>query len=256
MHVEFDHLAVEQSGSVARITLDRPERRNAMHYPAVRDLDAVSQLLADDLDVRLVAIQGAGPSFCSGIDLDDLSEGELPFDYFEVWERALRRFETMDPLVLCLVHGHAAGGGLQLALASDIRVATPSAEMWLPAIREGIIPGLGTWRLARYVGMGRAKKMTLLGNRIDGEEGMRIGLADHLVSEEAAREEFDDLVERYMEGNSTGCRLSKQVMNHAFDLDFEPFLAEYLERQEQAWNSEDFEEAAAAYREDRQPVWG
>jgi len=253
MHVELDHLVVETEGPIARVTLNRPERRNAMHYPAARDLDAVSQLLADDLDVRLVAIQGAGPSFCAGIDLKDLSAGELPFDYFEVWERPLRRFETMDALVLCLVHGHAAGGGLQLALASDIRVTTPSAEMWLPAIHEGIIPGLGTWRLSRYVGMGRAKKMTLLGERVDGDEAMRIGLADHLVSEETAREEFDDLIDRYMVGNSAGCRLAKRVTNHAFDLAFEPFLAEYLELQEQALNSDDFEEATTAYREDRQP---
>ena len=253
MHVDFEHLVVETSGKVARVTIDRPERRNAIHYPAARDLDAISQLLDDDQDVRLVAIQGAGPSFCSGIDLKDLSAGELPFDYFEVWERALRRFETMDALVLCLVHGHAAGGGLQLAMASDIRVATPSVEMWLPAIREGIIPGLGTWRLARYVGMGRAKKMTLLGNRVDGEEAMRIGLADHLVDEETAREEFDDLIDEYLVGNSEGCRLSKRVMNHAFDLAFEPFLAEYLEKQQQAVDSYDYEEATAAYREDRQP---
>lgn len=253
MHVEFEHLVVERSDAIARITVDRPERRNAMHYPAVRDLDAISQLLADDRDVRLVAIQGAGPSFCSGIDLKELSKGEIPFDYFEVWERALRRFETMDALVLCLVHGHAAGGGLQLAMASDIRVATPSAEMWLPAIREGIIPGLGTWRLPRYVGMGRAKKMTLLGNRVDGEEAMRIGLADHLVDEEMAGEEFEELIERYMRGNSEGCRLSKQAMDHAFDLAFEPFLEEYLELQTQAMNSRDYEEATAAYREDRQP---
>lgn len=255
MNVELEHLVVETEEGIARITLDRPERRNAMDYPAVSELDAATQLLADDLDVRLVAVQGAGPSFCSGIDLKELSAGTLPFEYFEVWERALRRLETMDALVLCLVHGHAAGGGLQLALASDIRVATPSAEMWLPAIREGIIPGLGTWRLARYVGMGRAKKMTLLGNRVDGEEAMRIGLADHLVDEETARAEFDDLIERYMRGNSAGCRLSKRVMNHAFDLDFEPFLEAYLERQQQAVDSPDFEEAAAAYREDRKPEW-
>lgn len=255
MHIELEHLVVEKEDGVARVTLDRPERRNAVHYPAACELDAVSQLLADDLDVRLVAIQGAGPSFCSGIDLKDLAKGELPFDYFEVWERSLRRFETMDALVLCLVHGHAAGGGLQLAMASDIRVATPSAEMWLPAIQEGIIPGLGTWRLPRYVGMSRAKKMTLLGNRVDGEEAMRIGLADHLVDEETAREEFDDLIDEYMRGNSEGCRLAKQVMNDAFDLSYEPILEEYLELQRQAMDSPDFEEATTAYREDRQPEW-
>lgn len=142
-----------------------------------------------------------------------------------------------------------------MALASDIRVTTPSTEMWLPAIREGIIPGLGTWRLARYVGMGRAKKMTILGNRVDGENAREIGLADHLVDETTAREAFDDLIEEYRQGNSAGCRLAKLMVNEAFDLPFEPFLETYLDRQQQAMDSEDFEEAAAAYREDRQPEW-
>lgn len=84
MRVEFEHLVVEKSDDVARVTLDRPERRNAMHYPAASELDAVSQLLADDRDVRLVAIQGAGPSFCSGMG----SGGE----------RAVRRSTDLDRL--------------------------------------------------------------------------------------------------------------------------------------------------------------
>lgn len=255
MKVEFDHLTVETDGQIASITLDRTERLNAMHYPGVRDLDAVTQLLDDEQDVRLVTIEGAGRAFCSGIDLKELAAGEINMKYYSTWERALRRFETMDAIVLCLVHGYAIGGGLQLALASDIRVCTPSAEMGLPAIEEGLIPGLGTWRLARYLGMGRAKQMTILGNRIDGEEAHRIGLVDHLVDEETIREEFDELVEEYMRVNSQGCRLSKQAMIACFDLDYEEFLDRYLELQAEAINSVDYEEALEAYQEDREPEW-
>lgn len=255
MKVEFDHLTVETDGQIASITLDRPERLNAMHYPGVRDLDAVTQLLDDEQDVRLVTIEGAGRAFCSGIDLKELAAGEINMKYYPTWERALRRFETMDAIVLCLVHGYAIGGGLQLALASDIRVCTPSAEMGLPAIEEGLIPGLGTWRLARYIGMGRAKQMTILGNRIDGEEAHRIGLVDHLVDEETIHEEFDELVEEYMRVNSQGCRLSKQAMIACFDLDYEEFLDRYLELQAEAINSVDYDEALEAYQEDREPEW-
>jgi len=255
MHVELEHLTVEKEGKVARVTLDRPERLNAMHYPAVRDLDAVSQLLEDDREVRMVTIQGADRAFCTGIDLKELSKGEIDHGYHAVFERSLRRFETMDKLVLCLIHGYALGGGLQLALACDIRVCTPSAEIGLPAINESLIPGLATMRLARYVGMGRAKRMVILGNNIDGEEAQRIGLIDHLVDEEHPREEFDEWVERYMDANSSGSRLSKQAMVDAFDLDFEGFLDRYLDLQAEAHDSRDFEEAMAAYREDREPEW-
>jgi enoyl-CoA hydratase/carnithine racemase len=226
-----------------------------MHYPGVRDLDAVSQLLADDRDIRTVTIQGTGRAYCTGIDLKELSKGEIDDSYYAVFEHTLRRFETMDKLVLCLVHGYALGGGLQLALACDIRVATPSVQLGLPAIKEGLIPGLGTLRLARYIGMGRAKQMTLLGNNVDGEEAHRIGLVDHLVDEESPREEFEEWVERYTDANSKGSRLSKQAMVGAFDLDYEAFLDRYLELQAEARDSPDFEEAMEAYREERDPAW-
>lgn len=255
MHVDLEHLSIEKEGQIAQLTLDRPERLNAIHQPAVRDLDAASQLLADEREIQLVTIQGTDRAFCTGIDLKELSQDEIDTEYYLIWERALRRFETMDSLVLCLIHGYALGGGLQLALACDIRACTSSAELGLPAIKEGLIPGLGTWRLPRYVGMGRAKKMTLFGNNIDGEEAMRIGLVDHLVDEDRMQEEFNELVGEYMEVNSEGCRLSKEAMRASFDLDYERFLDRYLELQSRAIDSEDFEEAMAAYREDRMPEW-
>ncbi|WP_435063799.1 enoyl-CoA hydratase/isomerase family protein [Halobaculum sp. EA56] len=255
MHVDLEHLTVETDGAVARVTLDRPGRLNAMHYPTVRDLDAVSQLLADDEEIRLVAIRGAGRAFSTGIDLKELSSGAIDHGYHVVFERAKRRFETMDKLVLCLVHGYGLGGGLQLALSCDIRVATPSARLGLPATKESLIPGLATMRLARYVGMGRAKRLTLLGDDIDGEEAHRIGLVDHLVDDEDPSAEFDGWIDRYMDANSEGCRLSKQAMVGAFDLDHEAFLDRYLELQAEAHDSHDFEEAMAAYREDREPEW-
>jgi enoyl-CoA hydratase/carnithine racemase len=127
--------------------------------------------------------------------------------------------------------------------------------MGLPAINESIIPGLGTFRLPRYIGLGRAKKMVILGNNVDGDEAERIGLVDHLVDEETMHEEFDDLVDQYMRVNSQGARLSKQAMLTCFDQDFGAFLDRYLDLQTEAMTGEDFEEATAAYREDRQPEW-
>lgn len=255
MNVELEHMSVEKDGQIARITLNRPERLNAIHHDAARDIDAVAQLLDRDREVRLITIEGEGRAFCSGIDLKELSAGNIDDRIYPPWERGLRRFETMDAIVICLVHGYALGGGLQIALASDIRVCTPDAKLGLTAIEESILPGLGTWRLPRYIGLGRAKKMNILGNLIDGEEALRIGLADHLVEEDTMHEELDELIEEYMKANSVGARLTKRATVDAFDKEFEAFFQQYLEFQSQAMASDDFEEAMAAIREDRQPEW-
>lgn len=255
MQVELEHLTVEKDDQIARITLNRPERLNAMHYEATRDFNAVTQLIDDDMDVKLVTIEGEGRSFCTGMDLKEMAAGNITMDYFPPWEAAMRRLELMDAIVISFMHGYAIGGGLQIGLASDIRVSTPTSEMGLSAIEESFLPGLGTWRLARYVGMGRAKKLNILGNLIDGEEAKRIGLVDHLVDDETKDEEFADLVDQYQAANSKGARLTKRATVDAFDLDYEPFLEQYLELQQAAFDHPDHDEAKAAMREDRQPEW-
>ena len=94
------------------------------------------------------------------------------------------RLETMEMLVMVGMHSYCLGGALQLALAADIRISTPDCQIGLPAIKESLIPGLATMRLPRYVGWGRAKKMILGGQNIDGQEALRVGLVDYIVSRE------------------------------------------------------------------------
>ncbi len=255
MDRSFEFFTYETSGSAARLTLNRPDRLNAIHQPAAVEMERIAYNIAQDANVRVVAVRGVGRAFCTGIDLKELATARIDINYHPTWERALRTFETMDKIVLCLIHGFALGGGLQLALACDIRVSTPTAEMGLPAVHEGLIPGLGTLRLARYVGMGRAKKMIFLGQRIDGREAHRIGLVDHLVSEEGAFEQFEGILEQYGAAASEGCRLSKLALIECFDLGFEKFLEHYLALQGRAMSSEDFREALAAYHDKRSPVW-
>lgn len=252
---EFQTMYWEKDGPVARVTLNRPQLLNAMNNQATYDLNAVADEIAADRDIRIVAITGAGRAFCTGIDLKELSTGEIDITYHDYWESALRKFETMEPLVLCLIHSYCLGGGLQLALACDIRVSTPSAQIGLPAIRESLIPGLGTWRLPRFIGMGRARRMILSGDNIDGQEALRIGLVDHLVSEEAYREEFEDYIKKYLRSCSKGSRMAKLATNRAFDLEYEPFYREYIKLQAIAMRSYDFYEAGRAYQEEREPKW-
>ena len=252
---EYETLIYDRDGTRARITLNRPELLNAVAMTGVRELEALARDIERDPALRLVTITGSGRAFSTGIDLKDLSAGKIDDSYFDLWDRALRRFETMDKLVLCLIHGYALGGGLQLALAADIRVCTPSAKLGVPAIKEGLIPGLGTYRLARYIGLGRAKRLIISGETIEGREAERIGLVDHLVDEGDAMARFERIADGYAAVNSEGCRHAKAMLAECFDRDFESFFALYKERQGRATASADFHEAMAAYREQRRPVW-
>jgi enoyl-CoA hydratase/carnithine racemase len=251
----YETLKYQKQGARARITFNRPDILNAVAMTGAHEVDALAARIAEDEEIRIVSINGTGRAFSTGIDLKDLAAGLIDNSYFDLWDRALRRFETMDKLVLCLVHGYALGGGLQLALASDIRVCTPSAKLGLPAIKEGLIPGLGTLRLARYIGLGRAKRLIITGEMIDGTEGERIGMVDYLVSEDRAEAEFEEIIARVSAVNSKGCRLSKKMLNSCYDLDFETFFSLYKERQLRATSSDDFSEAMTAYREKRLPNW-
>ena len=121
-------------GKVARVTLNRPHALNSMPHDMVLEMDAIAAAIEADPAIRVVAFTGAGRAFSAGIDLKALAKGEIGHDYLAPWERFLHRLETMDKLVLCLLHGYFIGGGLQLALACDIRIATPSAKCGLPAV--------------------------------------------------------------------------------------------------------------------------
>ncbi|MDA0229981.1 MAG: enoyl-CoA hydratase/isomerase family protein [Proteobacteria bacterium] len=252
---DCETMIYQKEGRRARITFNRPHILNAVAMRGAREFDRLAAEISNDKDIRIVTIAGAGRAFSTGIDLKDLAAGLIDHSYFDLWDCALRRFETMDKLVICLIHGYALGGGLQLALAADIRVSTPSAKLGLPAIKEGLIPGLGTLRLARYIGLGRAKRMIITGDMIDATEGERIGLIDYLVAEDNAAAEFEDIVERVSAANSEGCRLSKKLLENCFDLDFESFFSLYKECQTEATSSDDFREAMTAYREKRPPNW-
>ncbi len=252
---QYETLNVTREERLVRLELERPERLNAVAMTGAREiLDAVGRIAADD-DVRMVAFTGSGRAFSTGIDLKDLAAGQIDPSYFDLWDSALRVIETMDKLAICLIHGYAIGGGLQLALACDIRVCTRSAKLGLPAIKEGLIPGLGTFRLARYIGLGRAKSLIIRGNMVDGTEAERIGMVDHLVGEDTAFEEFDDWLAEYAATNSASCRASKQMLLDCFDLGWEAFFRKYLTLQEKAVAAPDFAEAMDAYRTGRDPQW-
>ena len=253
--MELETIKYQTDGDLIRLTLDRPKVLNAINYQATLELHQAAQAIHDDPHARAVLIRGNGRAFCSGIDLKELAADQTPHDYYYQWDQALRLLERADKLIICAIHGFALGGGLQLPLACDIRIATEDAVLGLPAAKEGFIPGLGTYRLPRYIGLGRAKRMAISGENIDGLEALRIGLVDYAVRPEDFDREVESLTQRYLALSSEGARQTKLMLSAYQDLPHGQFFEEYLHRQSIAIASPDHNEAMNAYREKRDPVY-
>jgi len=253
--LQSDSMHLEKEGKRAWVTLTRESHLNAVNNEGTVQLQRTALAIREDPDIRVVVIRGRGRAYCTGIDLKELSADKIDMSYHERWEKALRIFEQMEKIVIVGMHGYCLGGGLQLALACDIRISTPDCQIGLPAIRESLIPGLSTWRLPRYIGWGRAKKLIIGGESISGNEASIIGLVDHLVQGEDFFSHLDRVAEGYVKACSIGSRKSKLATNQAFDMGYDDFLKMYFDLQEQTQCSPDAEESKRAYREKREPDW-
>ena len=240
---------------VARIVFNRPELLNPMSNEATIDISVIADEIAKEDGVRVVVIASSGRSFSTGIDLKQLSTDQIQMEYHHRWERALRIFETMEKIVIVGIKEYCLGGGLQLAIASDVRVAADNAILGLPAIKEGLIPGLATYRLPHYVGLGRAKQLILSGQNINAKEAYAMGLVDYIVPLAEFEGQLEEIVQQYLRICSVATVKSKTLCNFSFDLDYNVFLNKYFEFQEIAQTSEDHFEARRAYREKRNPIF-
>ncbi len=252
---QLETMSWELDGKVARVTFNRTNLLNAMSNQATLDINTIADAIAREDGVRVVVITGAGRSFSTGIDLKQLSTDQIEMVYHHRWERALRIFETMEKIVIVGIKEYCLGGGLQLALACDIRVAADNAILGLPAIKESLIPGLGTYRLSHYVGLGRAKRLVLSGENVKADEALAMGLVDHVVPLGEFQARLEDYVRQYLHVCSVATVKSKTLLNYSFELGYDAFLNKYFELQEIAQSSHDHMEARKAYREDRDPVF-
>ena len=253
--LELKTMKYESDGDLIRLTLDRPEALNAVNYQGTLELHRAAMAIHDDPHARAVLVRGNGRAFCTGIDLKELAAEQTPQDYFYQWDQALRLLEQADKLIICAIQGFALGGGLQFALACDIRIASEDAVLGMPAAKEGFIPGLGTYRLPRYIGLGRAKRMAISGENVDGLEALRIGLVDYAVKPEDFDREVEALTQKYLALSSEGARQTKLLLSAYQDLPHGEFFEEYMRRQSIAIASPDHDEAMNAFREKRDPVY-
>jgi enoyl-CoA hydratase len=236
---------------IATIVLNRPEVLNCANEQSVDDLHTLVDELAGDESIRVIVLRGAGRAFCTGIDLTALASGETTLRFFRDWETALRKLETLNAIVIAAIHSHCIGGGLQIALACDLRVARADARFGITAVKEGIIPGLGMWRIARYSGLGRAKRLALAADVIDAATAHEWGLVDWVVDDADFETRISELTKRMLAMAATSTRLTKKLTNMAFEAPFTDLVAAYAAYQQQSLASADHRQAMADYRASR-----
>ncbi|MGH9041867.1 MAG: enoyl-CoA hydratase/isomerase family protein [Acidimicrobiia bacterium] len=221
-----DSIQVIRRGPVGEIRMNRPHVHNAMGATFADDLGPALAELEGDEEIRVVLLTGEGPSFSSGLDLDDLAAGLIEIPWFRANEFLFRKFESMGKPVIAGIAGWCLGGGLQIAIACDVRIAADDARFGLPASKEAFLPGMGTWRLPRLVGMGWARHLILSGEPIDADEALRIGLVHKVVPRAQLDAELMDWAQRYAEVPPASVAWAKQLCNQAYDQPFEGFLNE------------------------------
>src|SRR6185295_7785670 len=213
-------------GPVARITLNRPEVLNAGDPRWVAELGAVVSAIAGRADLRVAVIGSAGRAFCTGVDLNALAAGEMTLPHFVAWEDAMTAIERMPIPFIAAINGHCLGGGLQLALVCDYRLAAADAVIGLPAVKECLIPSMALYRLPRLIGAARAREMILTGEPISAARAADVGLVNQVVPAPEFSRALDECVGRFLALPATSVGISKHLLARAFDLPFDDFRRE------------------------------
>lgn len=172
----YETIGYAESGAIATVTLLRAR----INVKQLRELERVCDHLEDVSTVKVVVLRGHS----EGIDFADFDPREaMDIHGFNKWEKLVGRFERLNQATVAVVDGDAVGGGFQLMLACDVRICTAAVRFSLPEVRLGFLPGMATWRLARYVGVGHAKRIILTGAPVEAAEALRLGLVDAVVDD-------------------------------------------------------------------------
>ena len=252
-------LLVKEQEGVATLTLNRPEVMNSLNFQLLFALRDAVEGFRFRRDVRALIVTGAGDkAFCSGADLKERATlpPEKVKEYIFTIRNLFSSIEELNKPVIAAVNGIALGGGTELALASDIRIASTNASMGLTETRLAIIPGAGgTQRLPRLVGRGRAKELIFTGRRVDAAEAEAIGLVNRVAAPQQLLEECRKLAAMICEAGPIAIEQAKYAINHGLETDIATGLAIESNAYWVCIPTEDRLEGLAAFREKRKPLY-
>ena len=266
----YQHILLEKDADnyIARLTLNRPEKRNALNDQTMDELgDALEDVESDD-SVRVLIITGAGRSFCAGGDLEALPGGSEPGAWasqnvddirrsFQRVQRFMLCLQRMEKPVIAMINGSAVGAGFDIACACDIRIGTPQARFMVAYVRIGLFPGFGgTWLYPRMLGsIGKAAEMLFTGDFLEAEEAYRLGFLNKLVPEEDLESATSETAKKIAAGPPIAIRLSKLMLYKGLEFDLDTAMRMAAAAETITLTSKDHLEGTSAIRESRKPVY-
>ena len=255
--MSYTHLLVTKNERIAEITINRPDKLNALNREVIDQLSRCFQELEVDKSVRCVILTGSGEkAFVAGADISEFANFSVDQgrDLSEEGHRKLFSLvEEMNTPVIAAVNGFALGGGLELAMSCHIRIASDNARMGLPEVSLGVIPGYGgTQRLSRLVGKGRALEMITTAQMVKAEQAHAMGLVNHVVSQAELMDTARGIASKIVLNSPTAIGYAIQAVNAADDKEVDGFQEE-IELFGEAFGTEDFKEGTTAFLEKRKP---
>lgn len=220
--MEYTKLFYEKENNVMKITFNNPEKLNALTAEFLEEYNCLLDEIESDKSLQVIILTGAGKAFVAGADIELMSTmtPEEAARYSYNTTEVYRRMEGMSKIFIAAINGFALGGGCEMTLACDLRIASRKAKMGLPEVGLGIFPGGGgTQRLPRLIGMAKAKELVYTGKTISAEEAERIGLVNYVVEPEELAAKAEELARQILKNSKTSVRLSKEAFNNGIQMD-------------------------------------
>lgn len=260
--MSYETILYEVNTGILTITLNRPDTLNAANDTMLEELqEAFKQAKRDD-DVRVVVLTGAGRGFCAGQDLasvqERMSDEEEALDYGEhlrqTYNRLILRMRRLPKPIIAAVNGVAAGAGMSMVMACDLRIAVESASFLQAFVKVGLVPDSGsTWMLPRLLGLARAMDLMLTGRRISAQEALEWGLVSRVVEDDALEEAVGKLAAQFARAPTKTIGYIKRAVNYAATSTLEEALDYEADMQELSGRTADHTEGISAFLEKREP---
>ncbi len=253
--MEFKNLLMTSDNGIVTVTLNRPKALNALNRATLGELQQLFADLERDTEVKAIIVTGAGEkAFVAGADIAEMEQMTAleARDFARFGQQVFAAIENCSKPVIAAVNGFALGGGCELAMACDIRLASEKAKFGQPEVNLGIIPGFaGTQRLSRLIGKGRAKELIFTGDMVDAAEALRLGLANKVVAPEELLEAARNLAQKIAAKGPVAIRFGKEAINKGFDMDLDKGSAYEAELFALCFAGEDQKEGMLAFLEKR-----
>ncbi len=254
----YKNIIIEKKDRIGVLKVNRPEKLNAVDIETILEIESAMQKFNQEKEILVIIITGEGKSFVSGSDISKLVQMDSlkAREYSQIGQRVLSFIENMEKPVIAAVNGYALGSGCELCMACDIRIASEKAKFGQPEVKLGLIPGhAGTQRLARLVGVGKAKELIFTGDIISAQEAEQIGLVNKVVALDALMDEAMNLARKIIEQGTTAVRLAKTVINRGIDANITTANSYETEVFGILFSTEEAREGMNAFLEKRKPNW-